>query len=120
MEKAYKKDMVEEVEPTKHEELSTYLDHGLSGTKSFNNKSNQKSIMSTGNVKSPSMSESLSTRPPSTYKPYRPKLQKQESLPSRGNSSSVNTSQSMPFNQPKLSNGKVEYSNVDGMRILIT
>ena len=92
---------------------------------SSNNKSfqKQKSVMSTTHLQSPSTSEAGPTFPPSTYSEvynaYRPKLQKQESLPLRGISpSSVNTSQSMPFNQPKLSNGKIEYPSSEGMQTL--
>ena len=67
---------------------------------------------------SSSISGSVPSFPPptygETYKSYRPRLQKQESLPLRGMSlGAVNTSQSMPFNQPKLSNGKVEYTGTE-------
>ena len=67
---------------------------------------------------SPSISGSVPSFPPptygETYKSYRPRLQKQESLPLRGMSlGAVNTSQSMPFNQPKLSNGKVDYTGTE-------
>ena len=92
---------------------------------SSNNKSfqKQKSVMNTIHIQSPSTSEAGPTFPSSTYsevyKAYRPKLQKQESLPLRGiSSSSVNTSQSMPFTQPKLSNGKIECPSSEGMQTL--
>ena len=95
------------------------------GEESTNSKSfeRQKPVMNPANLQSTSTSESVPTFPPSTYsevyKAYRPKFQKQESLPLRGiSSSSVNTSQSMPFNQPKLSNGKIEYISAEGMQTL--
>ena len=78
--------------------------------------------MNTPNLKSPSTSDTVPSFSASTYndvyKAYRPKLHKQESLPLRGiSSTSVNTSQSMPFNQPKLSNGKIECTNAEGTQL---
>ena len=110
------------IENAERETLTTEASQLKSDMDSSDNKSfqKQKSAMNTANLQSPSTSESVPIFQPSTYsevcKAYRPKLQKQDSLPLRGiSSSSVNTSQSMPFNQPKLSNGKIEYTSAEGM-----
>ena len=128
MKKGRDRDLMEEIENAIHVEhpLTLPTDHKSSSgeTNSVKIKDTKfpNVIMNTAGQtsQSPSISGSVPSFPPptygETYKSYRPRLQKQESLPLRGMSlGAVNTSQSMPFNQPKLSNGKVEYTGTESM-----
>ena len=124
MNKGRDRDLMEETENSIHVDhpLDLPTDHISKGDTSVKIKDTKfpNSIMNTTGKasQSPSISGSVPSFPPptygETYKSYRPRLQKQESLPLRGMSlGAVNTSQSMPFNQPKLSNGKVEYTGTE-------
>ena len=124
MNKGRDRDLMEEPENAIHvvNPLALPTDHITKGDPSVKIKDTKvpNDIMNTTGQasQSPSISGSVPSFPPPTYgesyKLYRPRLQKQESLPLRGMSlGSVNTSQSMPFNQPKLSNGKVEYTGTE-------
>ena len=126
MKKGRDRDLMEEIENAIHVEhpLTLPTDHKSSSgeTNSVKIKDTKfpNVIMNTAGQtsQSPSISGSVPSFPPPTYgeayKSYRPRLQKQESLPLRGMSlGAVNTSQSMPFNQPKLLNGKVDYTSTE-------
>ena len=130
MEKAYKSDLIKEIEKAKINALNKGSRKGIADVDGVRNKSipNRKSKMNNAtksSAQSPTISESVQTHSSSTpngdelhkrNSSYRPKLQKQESLPSQGIPSvSVNPSQSMPFGRSKLINGKMEYPNTEGI-----
>ena len=126
MKKGPNRDLMEEMENAIHVDhpLTLATDHKSSSRDTIGKHKDTRfsnvHMNTTGQTsQSPSISGSVPSFPPptygETYKSYRPRLQKQDSLPVRGMSlGAVNTSQSMPFNQPKLSNGKVEYTGTEG------
>ena len=130
MEKAYKSDLIKEIEKAKIDALNKGSRKGIADEDGGRNKSipNRKSKMNNATksgAQSPTISESVQTFSSSNpngdelhkrNSSYRPKLQKQESLPTQGiPSGSVNPSQSMPFGRTKLHNGKIEYPNIEGI-----
>ena len=130
MEKAYKSDLIKEIEKAKIDALNKGSRKGIADVDGGRNKSipNRKSKMNNAtksSAQSPTISESVQTFSSSNpngdelhkrNSSCRPKLQKQESLPTRGiPSASVNSSQSMAFGRSKLINGKVEHPNTEGI-----